>query len=168
MHRRGCDVAEVHIFASHHQPRKRLTSLLPEYPCRVSPPTDFQSSASPGKEDILDEALTFFRANVLFRKFEVKGSSDKLLVYLTLFVSLCLKKLENCKSDAEGVKVLIMMGLDKFALPGEPSFPLNALFAPAQTKEEAGKSHAGRVWVRRRKVKLVVFLVSALTIHGAS
>ncbi|GAQ82238.1 Actin-related protein Arp2/3 complex subunit ARPC3 [Klebsormidium nitens] len=90
-----------------------------------------------GKEDILDEALTCFRANVLFRKFEVKGSSDKLLVYLTLFISLCLKKLEGCKSDAEGVKVLIMMGLDKFALPGEPGFPLNALFSPARTKDEA-------------------------------
>lgn len=83
--------------------------------------------------------LTSFRANVLFRKFEVKGSSDKLLVYLTLFISLCLKKLEGCKSDAEGVKVLIMMGLEKFALPGEPGFPLNALFSAPQTKDEAGE-----------------------------
>jgi actin related protein 2/3 complex subunit 3 len=36
--------------------------------------------------DIVDEALTLFRANVLFRNFEVQGSADRVLIYLTLFI----------------------------------------------------------------------------------
>ena len=43
------------------------------------------------KTDVVDEAISFFRANVLFRNFEVKGPTDKLLLYLTLYISACLK-----------------------------------------------------------------------------
>jgi actin related protein 2/3 complex subunit 3 len=44
-------------------------------------------SLTAGQEpDIVDEALTLFRANVLFRNFEVQGSADRVLIYLTLFI----------------------------------------------------------------------------------
>ena len=36
--------------------------------------------------DIVDEALATFRANVMFRSFEVQGPADRLLAYLTLFI----------------------------------------------------------------------------------
>ena len=44
------------------------------------------------EHDVVDEAISFFRANVLFRNFEVKGPADKLLLYLTLYISACLKR----------------------------------------------------------------------------
>ena len=44
------------------------------------------------QRDIVDETLYAFRANILFRNFEVKGAADKLLIYLTLYVNLCLKR----------------------------------------------------------------------------
>ena len=37
-------------------------------------------------EDIIDETIKFFRANVFFRNFEVKGGADRTLIYFTLFV----------------------------------------------------------------------------------
>lgn len=43
------------------------------------------------QEDIVDEVLRLFRANVLFKSFEVLNAADRLLVYLTLYTSLCLK-----------------------------------------------------------------------------
>ena len=75
-----------------------------------------------GLADIVDEALTYFRANVcsfpspflfmlgtlygqttvvssaavvrqvLFRSFDIAGGADKLLLYLTLFISACLQR----------------------------------------------------------------------------
>ncbi|KAG0579564.1 hypothetical protein KC19_4G107100 [Ceratodon purpureus] len=93
-------------------------------------------SAEPGSTDIIDEAINFFRANVLFRKFEVKGPADKLLVYLTLYINMALKRIEACKTEADGVKAIINLGLEKFPLPGEPGFPLGGLFTAPQTKEE--------------------------------
>ncbi len=39
------------------------------------------------------QALRLFRANVLFRSFDVANSADRLLVYLTLYTSVCLKRM---------------------------------------------------------------------------
>ena len=54
------------------------------------------------KPDIIEETLTFFRANVFFRTFEFKGPADRLLVYLTLFTTQCLQACDKqaSRSDA--------------------------------------------------------------------
>ena len=44
------------------------------------------SAAGGGDEDQIDEALRLFRANVLFRNFEVQGAPDRTLIYLTLLI----------------------------------------------------------------------------------
>ncbi|EFJ34813.1 actin-related protein 2/3 complex subunit 3, partial [Selaginella moellendorffii] len=93
--------------------------------------------ADPGQFDIIDEAINFFRANVLFRKFEVKSSADKLLIYLTMYINMALKRIETCKSEAEGIKVIINLGLEKFPIPGEPDFPLGGLFTTPGSPQEA-------------------------------
>lgn len=49
-------------------------------------------AANEVSRDIVDETLYAFRANIFLRNFEVKGAADKLLIYLTLYVSLCLKR----------------------------------------------------------------------------
>ena len=39
------------------------------------------------ERDIIDEAIEFFRANVFFKSFEVKGGADRVLLYLTIYIS---------------------------------------------------------------------------------
>lgn len=34
----------------------------------------------------MEEAIRLFRANVLFRNFEILGGADRNLIYLTLFI----------------------------------------------------------------------------------
>ena len=46
--------------------------------------------AVPEQADIIDETLDLFRANSLFRNFEIKGPADRLLIVLILFISDCL------------------------------------------------------------------------------
>ena len=53
-------------------------------------------------EDIIDEVLMYFRANVLFRNFEVKGGADKTLIYLTLHAVQCLVKCEKIEDKNTG------------------------------------------------------------------
>ncbi len=43
--------------------------------------------------DIVDEALSFWRANVLFRSFEVVGAGDKLLLYISIYIGHCLQSM---------------------------------------------------------------------------
>ncbi len=58
--------------------------------------------APEGHDDIVDEIINLFRANVLFTNFEIKGNADRVLIYGTLFVHLCLKKLEKCTAKSDG------------------------------------------------------------------
>lgn len=45
--------------------------------------------------DIIDEAIIYFRSNVLFKNFSIDGDADKLLVYITVFIQKCLEKANN-------------------------------------------------------------------------
>ena len=37
-------------------------------------------------DDIIDEAISQFRANVFFKNYEVRGPADKVLIYLTVYI----------------------------------------------------------------------------------
>ncbi|XP_026395525.1 actin-related protein 2/3 complex subunit 3 [Papaver somniferum] len=87
--------------------------------------------------DIVDEAITFFRANVFFRNFDVKSSADKLLIYLTFYINVALKRLEGCRTLAGGTKAIINLGLEDVPVPGEAGFPFAGLFPLPQSDEEA-------------------------------
>ena len=56
------------------------------------------------KDDIIDEILGFFKANVLFKHFEVKGGVDRVLIYLILYTTQCLQKLEKSTTPIDGLK----------------------------------------------------------------
>ncbi|RVX05146.1 Actin-related protein 2/3 complex subunit 3 [Vitis vinifera] len=95
------------------------------------------------RTDIVDEAITFFRANVFFRNFDIKSSADKLLIYLTFYINVALKRLEGCRTLAEGTKAIINLGLEKVPVPGESGFPFPGLFALPLSQPEAGIDDLG-------------------------
>ena len=80
---------------------------------------------------------------MLFKHFEVKGGADRVLIYLTLYVTQCLKKLESCATQVEALKALTAMAHEMFKLPGEPGFPLGSFFPSAASTQEAGTQLRG-------------------------
>ncbi|EEF31619.1 ARP2/3 complex 21 kDa subunit, putative [Ricinus communis] len=88
-----------------------------------------------GRTDIVDEAITFFRANVFFRNFDIKSPADKLLIYLTFYINVALKRLEGCRTLAEGTKAIINLGLEKVPVPGESGFPFPGLFVNPESQK---------------------------------
>jgi hypothetical protein len=100
------------------------------------------TSADPEQADIVDETLDLFRANSLFRNFEIKGPADRLLIILILFISDCLAKLGNAKTvptQIEASKMLNTLSVDNFPVPGDANFPLNAHYAAAASRADSGK-----------------------------
>ncbi|KAG5620350.1 hypothetical protein H5410_005568 [Solanum commersonii] len=100
---------------------------------------DSDAEQEDATSDIVDEAITFFRANIFFKNFDYKSSADKLLIYLTLYINLALKRLEGCRTLAEGKKSIINLGLEKIVIPGEAGFPFPGLFASPKSQQDAGK-----------------------------
>ena len=102
-------------------------------------------SADSDQADIIDETLDLFRANSLFRNFEIKGPADRLLIILILYISDCLSKLGSMKTvptQIEASKSLNTLSVDNFPIPGDANFPLNAHYAVGTSRADSGEQRA--------------------------
>jgi len=91
--------------------------------------------------DIIDEAIMFFKANVLFRNFEVQGAADRTLIYLTLFITEALKTIEkNPTNDIESAKKeMYTLSINNFWIPGDKDWPLTGFTAPPSSRAEGDR-----------------------------
>ncbi|EDO39405.1 predicted protein [Nematostella vectensis] len=95
-----------------------------------------------GSADIVDETLYYFKANVFFKSYEIKSEADRVLIYLTLYVSECLKKLQRIQSKEQAKKEMKTLAMANFHLPGDAGFPLNAMYQKPANKQEADNMRA--------------------------
>jgi actin related protein 2/3 complex, subunit 3 len=94
--------------------------------------------AEADQEDIIDETLHYFRANVLFRNYFINGSADRTLIYLTLHAVQCLVKCEKIDDKASALRELKTLSKDRpFSCPGDGGFPLNGMFPASANKSDA-------------------------------
>ncbi|GAA5977131.1 hypothetical protein JCM11641_001310 [Rhodosporidiobolus odoratus] len=116
--------------------------------------------ADPSQPDIVSESLSLFRANSLFRNFEIKGSADRVLIYLILFIGDCLGRIAHARTwtQQDALKLLTTHAIDHFALPGESGFPMNQVFQGAAAGDRSG-SDALRAYLTHARQELVVRLV---------
>jgi len=102
--------------------------------------TKVRGPAPPGDgntPDIIDETLQYFKANVFFKNYEIKTPADRVLIYLTLYVTECLKKLQKIGSPEEARKEMMTFSKSNFDIPGDAKFPLNAFYEKPADKNEA-------------------------------
>jgi actin related protein 2/3 complex subunit 3 len=86
--------------------------------------------------------LDLFRANSLFRNFEIKGPADRLLILLILYISDCLAKIgsaRNPPTQIEASKMLNTLSVEDFSIPGDTKFPLKAHYAAPAGRADAGE-----------------------------
>lgn len=105
--------------------------------CPLLPLNLKPEAAAASGPDIVDEAIELFRPNSLFKSFDIQGSGDKLLVYLTLYINSCLRRILERKAGKEEARsMLFAYAHERFPLPGQAGFALGALLAPPANKEE--------------------------------
>eukprot|EP00047_Mylnosiga_fluctuans_P001594 m.221044 g.221044 ORF g.221044 m.221044 type:complete len:180 (-) comp10504_c0_seq1:53-592(-) len=96
-----------------------------------------QAASEEGEgDDIIEEALKYFRANVFFKNFEVKGDADRTLMYITLYISQALNRVTRCNSKDSVLKEMYQLAIETFPLPGDPSFPLTSFFKTIANKSD--------------------------------
>lgn len=88
--------------------------------------------------DIIDESLYYFKANVFFRTYEIKSESDRLLIYITLYITECLKKLQRCSNKSQGQNEMYTLAISRFDIPGDHGFPLNSVYGKPESPTDAG------------------------------
>ena len=106
--------------------------------------------------DIIDETLTFFRANMFFSTFDVKGGADRLLIYLTLYANQCIKRVAKVATKAEGGKALFSLANEPFPLPGDSGWKLGGFFSAPGSKKESDTMRAYLKQAREELSKRIV------------
>lgn len=89
------------------------------------------------ENDVIDESLYFFKANVFFRTYEIKSEVDRVLIYVTLYITECLKRLQRCSNKQQGHQEMYSLAISKFDIPGDAGFPLNAVYAKPQSAQDS-------------------------------
>lgn len=92
------------------------------------------------EQDIVDDIISFFRANVFFQSYTMDTNVDKLYVYGTLYLAECLKQIHRCKNKKQAKSELYTLAVQNVSreMPGDPKFPLNAFIrAPSKSKDKA-------------------------------
>lgn len=96
-----------------------------------------------GETDIIDEAIDYFRANVLYRNFQSEGPADLTLAYLTVFISECLRVFAKHSDKKEASKQIVQLAVSgSFAIPGDKGFPLGGFFSEPGNRSESDKFRA--------------------------
>ena len=117
----------------------------------------------------------------MFRNFDVRGSSDRSLIYLTLFTAQCLVKTEKIEEKSTGSNLLSSLKLLSWVLtfrivyaalkelralatkqaciPGDAGWPLGTLFPVPANKSE---SDLFRAYFKQAREELVIRLCDQL------
>eukprot|EP01059_Diplonema_ambulator_P000407 TRINITY_DN10343_c0_g2_i1.p1 TRINITY_DN10343_c0_g2~~TRINITY_DN10343_c0_g2_i1.p1 ORF type:complete len:189 (+),score=48.59 TRINITY_DN10343_c0_g2_i1:52-618(+) len=112
-------------------------------------------------DDILDEVLYNFKANMLFQQYSVKGAGDRTLLYLTLYVHHVLRLLKE-KTVDDSKKVFLEIKNKNFEHPGDRGFPLIG-FLPAPTTADEGEEW--RAYMRQCREELNNRIVERIYQH---
>jgi len=107
--------------------------------------TNVKGPAPPfsGEEDVIDEAMKYFRANVLFASFEIEGGADRTLVYLTNHILQCLWRLDQkAKTLDDAKKIMFDFAHEQFPMPGETGWQFGGHIPKPKTKAEGDEARA--------------------------
>lgn len=66
---------------------------------------------------------------------------DRLLIYITLYITECLKKLQKCANKNQAQQEMYTLAISRFDIPGDAGFPLNSVYPKPASANEAGESH---------------------------
>merc|ERR1712159_54593 len=117
-------------------------------------------------EDIVDEAIDKFKANVMFKSFKPEGPADLTHLYLLLFIHQCIQRLEKCENKRKGQEALNELLSNSVAVPFDSSFPVSALY----TQDNAQRGDTVKYFGQLRKqvtVRLVDLVFPVETEPGS-
>lgn len=106
-----------------------------------------------------------FRTNCFSKDFEIKGPSDRTLIYVMLWVGDCLSKLKIEMSKEEALKTL-KANITSFPLPTNSAFPLSSMFSA--TSIGSGKEEELRNYILRLRTETVDRLVDRVFLSGST
>eukprot|EP00658_Telonema_sp_P-2_P063689 TRINITY_DN52467_c0_g1_i2.p1 TRINITY_DN52467_c0_g1~~TRINITY_DN52467_c0_g1_i2.p1 ORF type:complete len:186 (-),score=67.04 TRINITY_DN52467_c0_g1_i2:21-578(-) len=86
-----------------------------------------ESGVEYSTEDIVDEALFYYKTNMLCRTFAMKGAADRLILFLTHYIHTAIKRIVGLKPK-EAKAVIVAMQTEYSIMPLDKGFPFSVFF----------------------------------------
>ncbi|MES1913460.1 MAG: hypothetical protein MHM6MM_005663 [Cercozoa sp. M6MM] len=87
--------------------------------------------------DIVDEAIRYFRVNILFRNFELEGPADRTIAYLTAYLADVVRHVKRHKTKQEAEQSVFVFAKKNFKIPGDAGFAFGGFFADPADRAES-------------------------------
>eukprot|EP00658_Telonema_sp_P-2_P069265 TRINITY_DN583_c0_g1_i7.p2 TRINITY_DN583_c0_g1~~TRINITY_DN583_c0_g1_i7.p2 ORF type:complete len:178 (+),score=37.16 TRINITY_DN583_c0_g1_i7:257-790(+) len=87
-------------------------------------------------EDIVDEAIDKFKANVMFRNFKPEGPADLVHLYLLLYIHQCLQRFDKCENKRKAQEAVNELLALKVLVPFDSEFPVSPLYTQSTSASE--------------------------------
>ncbi|KEG13440.1 ARP2/3 complex subunit [Trypanosoma grayi] len=127
MHSRWNGYEERSLLGCGVYPLRRTSGFTPAGPSARMDEVVADAGEEDEQQDIVDEALYLFKPHLLFRTFPIKGAGDRVILYVTMYLHECLKKIANAKRE-EASAALLNYATVSFAIPGDVGFRFNGFF----------------------------------------
>mmetsp|Transcript_34006 Transcript_34006/g.30785 ORF Transcript_34006/g.30785 Transcript_34006/m.30785 type:complete len:172 (+) Transcript_34006:35-550(+) len=96
-----------------------------------------QAKSDGEADDIIDEAIKFYRVNIFFKNYEILGPADRLLIYLIVYINHLIKTVEKDTDGVAALKKMIEIAKKPVPKPSEPKFFMNSIFNDAKSPKES-------------------------------
>ncbi|CDW77726.1 actin-related protein 2 3 complex subunit 3-like [Stylonychia lemnae] len=90
-------------------------------------------------EDIVDEAISQFRANILFKNYQVRGPADKVIIYLTVYIQKILETIAKSNNDQDAKRNVLALMNEAVPSPSAPGFFMGNLVLKGRGSGEEEK-----------------------------
>eukprot|EP00347_Sterkiella_histriomuscorum_P019025 403343255 len=90
-------------------------------------------------DDIVDEAIQQFRANILFKNYSVQGPGDKTIIYLTVFIQRVLETIAKNTNEPDARKNVQALVNEAVPSPSAPGFFMGTLVLKGRGTSEEEK-----------------------------
>ena len=87
------------------------------------------------EEDIIDEAIGYFRVQCLFKNFKVGGPADILMIYITVFIQKCLETVAKDQDQAKASKALLSLAMQEVPGVSSPGCFIKSLCTAVKSEE---------------------------------
>ena len=88
------------------------------------------------EEDIIDEAIGYFRVQCLFKNFKVEGPADLLMIYMTCFIQKCLEVIVKDQNDqSKATKAVLALAMQEVPGVSSKGFFLGNLCTVVKSEE---------------------------------
>lgn len=128
---------------------------------------DPESGESTPAYDIVDEAIYYFKANMMHKTFEVKGPADRLILYLTLYIQQCLKRLlaaGKAANKTQARQLLLGLAVERSPCPLDNSYPFSAFHPPA-SKCTPGEQELWADYCKQLRLETAVRLIQRIFVY---